>query len=78
MTGGPGFTPTRGSQIEHSNSSHNCKHSCVASPVEANLLIVRKAGSVWVLSQQVRLRKTLQRFKSRDPLLTLVGGFPSR
>ncbi|KAL4556250.1 hypothetical protein LXL04_038895 [Taraxacum kok-saghyz] len=44
MTGDPGCTPTCGSQIEHSRSSHKCKHSSVASPVEANRLTASKAG----------------------------------
>lgn len=69
--------PTCGSQIEHSNNSQRCKHSWLASPVEASLLMDSKAGCVWAVSQQVFLRKTLQRVKSFRPLLALFGGFPS-
>lgn len=63
--------------MEHSNNSHNCKHSWLASPVEASLLIDSKAGCVWDTSQHVFLRNTLQRVKSLGPLLTFLGGFPS-
>lgn len=67
----------RGSQIEHSNNSHNCKHSGLASPAEANFLMASSAGCVWATSQQVFLRNTLQRVRSLGPLLTRFGGFPS-
>lgn len=77
IRGGPSWTPTRGSQIEHSNSSHNCKHSWLASPAEASLLMDNKARCVWATSQHVFLRNTLQRVKSLGPLVTFRGGFPS-
>lgn len=76
-TGGPACTPTRGSQIEHSNISHKCKHSWLASPVEASFLMDSKAGCVCVTSQQVFPRNILQRFKSLGPFFTFFGGFPS-
>lgn len=77
MLGGPRCTPTRGSQIEHSKNSHNCKHSWLASPDDASLLMVSKAGCVWVASQHVFLRKTLQSVKSLGPLLAFLGGLPT-
>lgn len=74
--GGPDCIPTSGSQIEHSNNSHNCRQSSLASPVEASFLMVRNAGCVCATSQQVLFRNILQRVKSLGPLLTLLGGFP--
>ena len=76
IRGGPGRTPTCGSQIEHSRSSHNCKHSWLPSPVEASLLTESKAACVWATPQQVLFRKTRQSVKS-CALLTFFGGFPS-
>lgn len=77
MTGGPGLVPTSGWHIEHSITSHRSKHSWLASPAEASLLIDAKAGRVWATSQHVFSRKTLQSVKSLRPLAALFGGFPS-
>lgn len=63
--------------MEHSSNSHSCKHSGLASPVEANFLTDTSAGCVWDTSQQVFLRNTLQRVRSLGPLFTRRGGFPS-
>ena len=77
MLGGPRCTPTLGSQIEHSKNSHKFKHSWLASPDDASLLMDSKAGCVWVASQHVSLRKTLQSVRSLGPFLAFVGGLPT-
>lgn len=77
ITGGPGLTPTRGSQIEHSSSSHRWRHSWLPSPVDASFLTESRAENVWDTSQHVFCRNTLQSARSLRPLAALPGRLPS-
>ena len=77
MRGGPGWIPTSGLQIEHSNNSNKCRQSWLASPWVAKFLTATKAGVVWAGEQHVLLRNTRHIDRSLDPLPTELGGFPA-
>ena len=62
--------------MEHSNNSHKCKHSWLASPAEANFLIDRKAGCVWVTSQHVYGEKPCKESDPDVPCLLFWEAYP--